>query len=43
VREEGGSVVGEPWQRLDLGRRLRDREQELATVLARIAGLEAAI
>ena len=43
MREEGGSVAGGPWQRLNLGRRLRDREQELATALARIAGLEAAM
>jgi len=40
---EGGAVAGPPWQRLDLERQLREREQELAAALARIAGLEDAL
>ena len=40
---EDGSAVVRSWQRLNVEQQLRDREQELAAALARIAGLEAVL
>ena len=40
---EGGFVAGGSWQRLELERQLRHRDQELAAALARIARLEDAL